>query len=1165
ADRIGENLYYVDTIEEAEMLSDKAEIISAEPNYKLSLLDSAVNDPYYEAGYQWNLDNIKVTEAWALSQYGSGATVAVIDSGLYGMGDGDRKHEDIDYDKVVKAENFATEENGVPDSSGHGTLVSGMIFAKTNNNLGIAGMMPEAELMPLKIFGPDGATVAAAVEAINYAVENGADVINMSFGTSEYSDSLASACKDAVDRNVILVAAAGNDGTSENCYPAAYNCVIGVGALNEDNSRYKNSQYGESVYVAAPGAGVIGTGTETNTYVRDSGTSLAAPAVSALAAMAKSIDGEMTPEEFKQLLADTSTDLGESGFDIYYGWGIIDFGSAAKALTEEEPADGHHYSAWTSDGESTHSRICQDEGCGHKETAFHSWDHGQVTKIPTADTEGEKTYTCTICKETKTEKLSATDQLSNGTYEYELIQNGTEIKITKYIGSQTQVVVPSEISIAEGDALPVTVIGNQTFQGTNIILLEIPSSVTKVEDGGYTTSGVVGACADCKSLTQVKIPSSLNKIADYMFYNSGSNYRMILDISTGVKEIGDYAFSLCHSIVELDLPESVTIIGEGAFYQSRRLTTLIMPGVYIVRPDAFTETIFEEKYDDQWSEGAFSGTVYAGENAYLYMGENGTKNMPEDEHIVLNDGTLGISDFYLDNHFINKSSVKKNLRTLSIPATVRYIPDGIFNGYEDLTLYVIKDSYAHQYAVANGLHFICLDETVGDQTEEYDWYDDHVSDRNFVISTAEELRAFSDIVLIGEDDFSGDTVTIAADIDLGGIASNGFGIPKNAWYPLNGFAGTLDGGGHEISGIYIHNPTRDRQGFFSSFDAPVTVKNLHLKGSVCGYEYVGGIVGEISKTGAKSIIENCSFNGSVTARGQIDGYAGGIAGYSWNSTIADCETFGTVFSYATGGDTEESLQGYTGGITAYAGGGSVLRCVNHSKVTGKSSAAGGVVGQALMSTVSGCENEGTVYGNINTGGVVGKLTSNGKADQCRNSGDVVASGRCSGGVVGTAVGAMGYVKDCENSGSVSGTESVGGILGYSEGSKVQNGVNSGSVTGNISVGGVLGYGAGWGVFDSVNHGEVVCKKHYGAGVFGYAIDGVTVSGCYNDGNVSGGDYLGGILGYSYMGNTIEYCYNLGSISGTKKTAGLIGNQTKTGTITHCYNVGEISAENGEAA
>lgn len=500
-----DGLYRAENKEQLEEIPGEA-LGYCEPDYKLSMLeDTSVNDTLYVNGAQWNLENMNVPAAWAKGQFGDGVTVAVIDSGLYGAADGE-SHEDIDPAKVVSPYNAISGGTNVSDDHGHGTFVAGMIIANTNNSAGIAGIMPNVKLMPIKVSTKDrDASISDVIKAIEYAVDNGADIINMSLGTNDFSEALKTACDNAVEKGVIIVAAAGNDGSSKPCYPAAYDSVIGVGSLTSDNLLAATSQYGESVYVTAPGAGVVSTDNVSNGYKRSSGTSFASPEAAALAAMAKSIDGTMNQDSFKKLLQDTCTDLGETGHDSLYGYGMLNFEKAANALlgTDEET---HNYADWTSDGASTHSRSCTDDGCTAKQNELHSWNTGTVLA------DGSTKYTCTVCR---AERISSNS--ISGMWEYKLINNDNEVMLTKYIGDQTILVVPSSMDV-NGKTLPVTALGNETFMGTDIFWLELPDSISYVEDGHQSVAGITGACAFCKELTVVKLSAGMEKIADYMFY-----------------------------------------------------------------------------------------------------------------------------------------------------------------------------------------------------------------------------------------------------------------------------------------------------------------------------------------------------------------------------------------------------------------------------------------------------------------------------------------------------------------------------------------------------------------------------------------------------------------------------------------------------------------------
>ena len=1139
----------------------EAAVDYCEPDYKLSLLDDpAANDTLYTSGAQWNLDNLKVPAAWAKGQFGSGVTVAVLDSGLYGIAGGEH-HEDIDPAKVVKPYNARRGEAGaetVTDDLGHGTFVAGMIFANTNNELGIAGVMPNVRLMPIKVLTKaTDAAVSDVVRAINYAVENGADVINMSLGSNDFSQTLKDACDAAVEKGVIVVAAAGNDGSSTPCYPAAYDSVVGVGSLTKDNLLAASSQYGESVYVTAPGAGVVSTTNAANGYKRSSGTSFAAPEAAALAAMARSIDPSLDQDGFKKLLRDTCTDLGESGHDSLYGYGMLNFEAAANKLLGTD-TDEHHYGAWKSDGGSTHSRTCTDDGCSAKQTELHTWNAGE--KQP----DGTTNYTCTACA---AERISA-DPIS-GAWEYQLIKNDTEVMLTKYIGDQSILVVPSSIEVA-GKKLPVTALGNKTFLGSKLFWLELPDTITYVEDGRYAYSGVIGACAFCKELTVVKLSAGLEKIADYMFYGSGSNYRLELTVPDGVKEIGLSAFSLCNSILELKLPASVEKIGNSAFYQARRLKTLDLPGVKTIEADAFTETIFEETYENLWKAGEFTGIVYAGNVAYLYFGpyagasggrEYDPAKMPENTSITLRDGTLGISEFCFTSHYADRDSCKRNLKTITVPNSLAYIPDGLFDGYA-LDMYGFEASYAEHYAKAYGnitFHPIMLPEK---PSESYDWYD-KAQGGVYELATAGDLWGLADLVETGEDSFAGKTVRLKNDIDLGGVTALGYTIKANEWFPLGiygKFAGTLDGQGHSIKGLYIDQRSKNEIGLFAALERTACVQNLTVEGVIRGGDYVGGIVGK----NANARIENCTFRGEISA-GVDYGYAGGIAGYG-SGTITGCKTYGALnvrLDYVS----DSLLNGASGGIIGYMTLPStvVSGCENNMTLTSNAMSLGGIAGQSMMrASIQGCTNNGSVNGYRQVGGILGRLVvagSGGAVTDCANHGAVTAASEDAGGIVGVTSGGDMRIIGCKNTGSVQAKLNAAGILGHNSGVIVERCCNLGSIRATSFAGGIIGKDSSNGALNCYNLGSIRADNWAG-GISAYLDNAHGVEGrmtnCYNMGEVSSASGKAAPLGSVYQdANVFQNCYYLSAEENTSV-------ENHTGLTKTAFTSGEAAYKLGDA-
>jgi subtilisin family serine protease len=241
---------------------------------------------------------------------------------------------------------FMTNPNANPrDDCGHGTLVSGIIGAETNNATGIAGVCPGAKIMPLKALDSSGAGFISDVNAaIYYAADHGAKIINMSLGMTSYSWSLQDAINYAYDKGASVFAASGNGGNTRTNYPAGCTNVIGVGATTNRDLRADFSTYNSSVDVCAPGMYIYSTmptyrvGLNNRGFTQDysfaSGTSVACPAAAGLGALVLSRTPSKTPDEMTQLLENYADDLGARGRDSYFGCGRINAFRAINHATE---------------------------------------------------------------------------------------------------------------------------------------------------------------------------------------------------------------------------------------------------------------------------------------------------------------------------------------------------------------------------------------------------------------------------------------------------------------------------------------------------------------------------------------------------------------------------------------------------------------------------------------------------------------------------------------------------------------------------------------------------------------------------------------------------------------------------------------------------------------
>ena len=369
----------LDTLSVVNALRKRNDVVSATPNYIVHAT-MVPNDTYYSK--QWDMVNINMPQAWGVTT-GSGSNgkdiiVAVIDTGvllnhpdLQGQlvpgydfirsGASASDHEHDFPENPPPNDNFDIDSN--PDDPGgsfHGTHVSGTIAAASNNKKGVAGIGWNVKIMPIRVLGVDGSgTDYDVIQALKFAAGlandstklpvQKADVVNMSFGRPcATSDSTLTPTLAAVrNAGVIMIAAAGNDPSISCNYPASYDGVVSVSAVDANNALAPYSSSGPTIDVTAPGGDAIdprsggdghydiystvgmvsvSAGTIQYTYTYYAGTSMATPHVAGVAALMKAMDPGMTPADFDTFLQSgtITTDLGATGRDDKYGYGLID-------------------------------------------------------------------------------------------------------------------------------------------------------------------------------------------------------------------------------------------------------------------------------------------------------------------------------------------------------------------------------------------------------------------------------------------------------------------------------------------------------------------------------------------------------------------------------------------------------------------------------------------------------------------------------------------------------------------------------------------------------------------------------------------------------------------------------------------------------------------------
>jgi subtilisin family serine protease len=285
------------------------------------------NDPSYLA--QWHLPKIGSPLAWSLSTGSSAVIVAVIDSGVY------PHHPDL-VSKLVPGWNFIKGSSDTSDDLGHGTAVAGAVAAATNNGIGVAGVNWAARIMPLVAADEnDFAAYSDIAAAIQYAVDHGVRVINISIGGTNPSTALQKAVDYAWSRGSLVFASAMNQAVSRPYYPAACQHAIAVSATDSNDRLASFSNYGSWITLSAPGTGILSTA-DGGGYSFWNGTSFASPIAAGVAALVLSVNPELTNQQVLDILERTADRPAGAGPapDPYYGWGRVD---AYRSVLAAEP------------------------------------------------------------------------------------------------------------------------------------------------------------------------------------------------------------------------------------------------------------------------------------------------------------------------------------------------------------------------------------------------------------------------------------------------------------------------------------------------------------------------------------------------------------------------------------------------------------------------------------------------------------------------------------------------------------------------------------------------------------------------------------------------------------------------------------------------------------
>lgn len=650
-------------------------------------------------------------------------TVAILDSGL-----------DIDlFNKnytnklagVYNSISNVSDKNNVKDESGHGTHIAGTIAEGTPNNV---------KIFPIKV-GTKTYYDTNIINALNYIIHNeNADVINMSYGalrpenTAEYQ-----AIDSAKQKNIISVAGSGNNGSSSAFSPASYDNTIAIGAVDSDMQVTFFSNYGKVLDFVTPGFKILSINGLKN------GTSMATPHAACAVAIIKGFNKTINLEDTKEVLKTTADDLGNYGWDPYYGNGFINF-------RDKEFCDGiacDKYNVFKSD-EVNITNVTKIEA---SETYIPGYNYGNITNLMSAkiniyysDTEyitktlGElddieissydsNSYTMQNIniryKDKETTLVVDNQNNSFSGWEYEKIDD-SNIKITMFLSEESspvKVYIPDTIDnynvVSLGDSLfennsfinlivvpeSVTIIGNSTFKNALVKVIDLKTGNISVGDYAFyglkdlkTISSTINALgeysfANCYSLDNIKLAEDLKEIGAYAFSNDHALEN--INIPSSLTSIGEYAFSST-KISNLIIPNGVIEIKEGSFKDCYNLSSIKIPnGVEKIGVFAF-QKIPIESLSIPASVNSISSTSFSDITMLnkIMVDENNTFYRTENGALIENANNKLVIGTFKDNKAVIPSSIKiigerafagkTSITTVIVPDTIEKIEDNAF-------------------------------------------------------------------------------------------------------------------------------------------------------------------------------------------------------------------------------------------------------------------------------------------------------------------------------------------------------------------------------------------------------------------------------------------------------------------------------------------------------
>lgn len=310
---------------ECEITDDQME--SLNNNTNISYIERDIPVHAYQQEVPYGISQVQAQQTHQAGYTGNGVKLGIIDTGI------DASHEDLNVVDGFSVFKSGDDEDPYHDGSGHGTHVAGTAAA-LDNDTGVVGVAPKAELYAVKVLDSNGSgSSAGVVRGLEWAIQNEMDVINMSLGSSEPSRAIQDAVDTAFNEyDILVVAAAGNEGNEDGTgntvgYPAQHDSVLAVAATDQNDSRAPFSSTGPGVDIAAPGASILSS-VPGNAYDKLNGTSMAAPHVAGAGAVLKAAFPDASAAEIKERLTSTAKNIGEN--TEWYGNGLLQLHDAVN-------------------------------------------------------------------------------------------------------------------------------------------------------------------------------------------------------------------------------------------------------------------------------------------------------------------------------------------------------------------------------------------------------------------------------------------------------------------------------------------------------------------------------------------------------------------------------------------------------------------------------------------------------------------------------------------------------------------------------------------------------------------------------------------------------------------------------------------------------------------